>query len=216
MFRIVPSLLEVVGRVVIVSIPSYEKLSHFLVGFDVFTAKFQISQIHLIGFGLGGFLSLHISTYPNLSAEIKSLTLVSSYVSTVDFRNAGFLKFFTGKTRIFKDLSLDSAPDHLVNSYAFIAKEIEIIPASLISSRLTLRATSPNISISKIPQNPILIIQTLDFPLNISNSALPQQALGSMASVCLLKIGGCFPHLADPENLISCIKRHLQKIVGEK
>ncbi|OHT08260.1 hypothetical protein TRFO_23272 [Tritrichomonas foetus] len=212
MYLVASDLMASNYRVVIVSIPAYENIHEFLNGFDLFTAKLLIGKVHLIGFGFGGFLSLHIASYQQLSAIIKSITLVSSFLSTQVFKkSSGLFSKLTGKAVLVDELCINQVPKNLKESCVFIADLLENIPSQIISARLKMRSNAPSAPIPEMPQNSILIIQSLDWAFKLNDGAVPHRVINTSQKVALLSTGGNHPHLAAPDKLLVFIKHHLEK-----
>lgn len=210
-FLIVPELIRLGYRVITISIPSYHKLSEFLCGFDFFTARMRISKVHIIGIDLGGFLALHLASFKQLSAEIKSLTVISSYMNTTLFkRRHGLFSNSGSKSTLLGDLTEIQFPPHLRPAVQFLRKEVENMNPNLISARCMLRNTSSPVSSPSLPEGSILVVQSLDFSYKLRDEAVPHKMIKG-AKVALMKQGGNFPHLVAPSDLLVYINLHLSR-----
>ena len=212
MFLFATALIKEGFRVVVVSIPPCETLSSFLNGFDLFTATMRIAKVHLIGFGFGGFLCLHIASFKQLSACVASLILINSYMNTKLFsKTSGVLSRLTGKSQLCEELAVDKAPIEVRQCFEFVLSEIESMPPLTASRRLKMRAKSPSAAVPEMPENSILMIQCLDWASHLSDDAVPQANIKSQ-KVALLSSGGVLPHLASCEKLLAYVNFHLSKL----
>lgn len=211
MFLIATSLIELGYRVIIISIPAYDTILHFLSGFDFFTAKLRVSRIHIIGVGFGGFLGLHIASFNQLSATISSLIIISSFLSTDLFRkNNNIFTKITGKSQLYDELCQNLVPKHLKESNAFLETEITHLPNAMVCARLKLRSNTNRAPIPELENGCVLVIQSLDFAYKLKDDAIPSKCIKN-AKVALIKRGGNCPHLAAPNELLIYMKLHLQK-----
>ncbi|KAH0793305.1 Maspardin [Histomonas meleagridis] len=196
-------------RVLIISIPPYESVSQFLTGFDLLTASKMISKVHLVGFGFGGFLALHLTSFHSLSAEIISLTLIASYMETKLFNHSvSFFTALTGKGDLIDEVSRGNLPKDLEESTKFIINEIKSLPSSVVSARIHMRAKAPRAPLPKLSADRILIVQPTDWAFKFEATAIPQKMIKGAKYIKIEK-GGHHPHLANPDVLIQIIKEHI-------
>ena len=211
MFFIAPSLIKAGHRVVVVSVPPCDKMLSFLNGFDLFTAKMQIAEVHLIGFGFGGFLCLHLCSFKQLSAKVLSLILVCSYMNTQAFGKGSGVFPKTGKSQLADEFSIDRIPANLRPSVEFVLSEVERLPPSVAASRIAMRSSAPQAPVPDMPENSILMIHCLDWSIDLGENSLPQAMIKSQ-KVALMKTGGLLPHIAAPDKLMMYINLHLSKV----
>jgi pimeloyl-ACP methyl ester carboxylesterase len=212
MFFIASGLISEGYRVFVVSIPPYKEVAKFMNGFDRFTARMRIGEVHLIGIGFGGFLALHVTNYRHLSAHVRSLVLVSSYLSGQCFgTKTGFFSRLTGKSTLAKELEADTVPPTLRESVKFVLAEVEQMTSLVAANRLDMRANAPLARPpTGMPEGSVLIIHCLDHTMKIPAEYAPQTVMKTQ-TVALLKTGGLLPHLASPEKLLEYLKLHLAK-----
>ncbi|OHT00986.1 hypothetical protein TRFO_32150 [Tritrichomonas foetus] len=204
-------------RVVTISIPGYQSVSSFMTGFDLFTASKLISKVHLVGFGFGAFLALNLASFPSLSAEIISLSLVSGFMSTTPFKKvAGFFSAFTGKSDLHGEVFPSSGkfPSNLKPAASFELKELESIPAGLVAARVRMRATAAPVKLPKhVTPERILIIQPCDWTFKMDDKDRPQKAIQGTKYV-KIETGGHLSHLANPNEVTNIIKQHIEQLVS--
>lgn len=208
-YLIAKSMIDLGYRVLILSIPGYYNIPQFMTGFDTLTASLKVFQAHLIGIGLGGFISLCLNSANFLSAEIKSMILISSFTESSIFKkNVGFFST-PGKGDLISELTPNIVPANLKPSVDFVVTTMDKLPARLFENRIILRQSQINAPIPKDCKN-ITVLQPLDWAFKLPNSAKPNKVLDG-AKIGLMKAGGIFPHLAAPADTINYIKVHLQQ-----
>jgi pimeloyl-ACP methyl ester carboxylesterase len=212
MFLITPGLISEGFRVIIVSIPSYTEVSKFLTGFDLLTAKMRLSEIHLVGMGFGGFLALHIAGFRHLSAHVRSLAMISSYLNGQCFgKKSGLFSRLSGKARLAEELEIDKVPPTLVPGVRFVLRDMESLSSLVAANRLHMRAGGLAAAIPpSMPEGSVLIVHCLDWELKIPPEAVPHAVIKGQ-TVALLKTGGILAHLASPDKLLEYMKIHLGK-----
>ena len=212
MFLFASEMIKQGFRVIVVSIPPCETLTSFLNGFDLFTAKMRICDLHLIGFGFGGFLCLHVVSFNQLSANVCSLILINSYMNTKMFaKSSSILSILTGKSRLSDELGVERVPVELRQYVEFVLSEVDSMPQGVAAARIKLRAKSPAAVAPEIPENSVLMIQCLDWASQLSGDAVPQANIKGQ-KVALLKSGGVVPHLASCEKLMEYVNMHLSRL----
>lgn len=210
MFLIASGLIKQGHRVIVVSIPGYNDIDNFMIGFDMFTAKMQIFDAHLIGAGFGGFLALHLCSCGQLSTRIRSLVVICSYMTTDTFKKRG--GFFTSsKSLITDELPIEAIPLHLQQTAEFVLSDADAMSSTLATARVNMRATALRAPIPEMPPNTILIIQCLDWSFRLKDDGVPHAVIKNQ-KVALLKTGGNWPHIAAPEKLMTYVGLHLSKM----
>ena len=171
----------------------------------------RIFKAHIIGIELGGFLALHIASFKQLSTEISSLTIISSYMNPTLFqRKSGVFFKPSGKAIIISDLTDNQFPPHLRPGAQFLRRLVEEFPVSLANCRISLRNESPPAPVPSLPDGAVLVVQSLDFSYKLQDNAVPHKVIKG-AKVALLKKGGIFPHLIVPSDLLVYVNLHLSK-----
>jgi len=211
MFLIGSKLISLGYRVLIVSIPAYEKIDKFVVGLDQLTASLHIMSVHLVGVGFGGFLSLFVCSAKILSAEVKSISLIASFMESNMFKaSGGFFSSFFGKGDLTAELSPNHAPSHLMPGIAFVTKEMESMPGSLLSSRIKCRSSKSKAPAPALDASRALIIQPLDWAYKMENAAKPHKVITG-AHYATINNGGLLPHLSNPQEVLTHLEQHLEK-----
>ena len=208
-FRVAPKLVELGYRVLVISIPRYDRINELLVGFDTLTASLQIFRGHLVGNDFGGFISLFLNNAKFLSCEIASLTLVSSYTNSQKFKKT--ITFFTpvGKGDLISEITPNLVPEHLKPSVNFVVKMIDSFTSNLTLSRFKCRQSLLSAPIPSNGDN-ILVIQPVDWAFKLDNAARPNKVIPGVNTAKLEK-GGIFPLLAAPEEFLKNFLPHLKK-----
>jgi pimeloyl-ACP methyl ester carboxylesterase len=209
-YRIAKNLIETGYRVLIISIPAYQSVQGFVTGFDLLIAAKLISKIHLIGVGFGAFLALHISNFRNLTAEVVSLTIISSFMNSQIFPTTdGFLTKLTGRSDLIAELGIAKVPSNLTESVQFVSEDLKSIPSALIGFRIKLRGSAPPAPQPQLPRDRVLVIQPTDWTFTMDASVRPHKALNGCRYE-KIEMGGNHPHLANPGEVLRLIKDHLQ------
>ena len=211
-FLIAKGLIDAGYRVLVISVPACEAIVPFMTGFDLLTAYKMISKVHLVGIGFGGFLACHIANFYQLSAEVASITIMSSYMNPSKlFKSAiGAFPALTGKSDLNKELNKDKIPADLKDACAFVSSEIEAMSTSLVAARIKFRGRAPQAPIPNIDAERIMVIQPTDWAFKTDDSSRPQKAIAGCRYEKIDK-GGNVPHLANPEKVLELLKDHLSK-----
>ena len=211
MFLIATGLISKGYRVLILSIPESEKIDPILVGFDQITAFLHISSIHLIGIGFGGFLSMFITSFKTLSAEIKSLILISSFTETTLFKSPnGLFSSLVIRGDLLSELSPNLIPNNLKDSINFISKEIENIPKSILLARSKCRNSKLKCPLPTFNDERVLIIQPIDWAYKLEQTAKPHKVIQGSKTI-MTQLGGLLPHLVIPDIILNHLYEHLLK-----
>lgn len=212
MYLIGSVLIQAGYKVIVISIPPYNSISSFMNGFDLFTAQKLISKIHLVGFGFGGYLAMSLTNFSSMSAEILSLTVISSYMDTSSFKKSGIFNSFTGKGDLHGEVlpCVSKFPAYLKPAAVFEIKELESIPANTISARIKMRMNSPVLKTPKIDMQRMLIIQPVDWAFKMNDNARPQKNVNG-AKYVKIEQGGHLSNLANPDEVSRLLKEHLHE-----
>jgi pimeloyl-ACP methyl ester carboxylesterase len=140
LYRLGTELLSAGYRILIVNIPACQSILGAQIGFDLLLATKQIFRVHLVGFGFGGFLTLHLVHFHNLCTDVLSLSLIAAFMDTNLFQKpGGFLARFTGKYDLTSELSIEKVPPALRESVEFVKSELDTIPGGAVALRLRMR-----------------------------------------------------------------------------
>ena len=211
-FLVAKGLISAGFRVLVVSIPPYLSVVPFMTGFDLLTASKMISKVHLVGIGFGGYLACQISNFHQLSAEVGSITIISSCLNPAKlFKSAiGAFPSLTGKSDLTKELNRDKVPEGLRPACAFVVSEIESLPSALVGARLKFRGKAPPAPLPKVDAERVMVIQPADWAFKMDETARPHKVITGCRYE-KIESGGNVPHLANPEKLVELIKEHLTK-----
>ena len=211
-FLVARGLINAGYRVLIVSIPPYLSVVPFMTGFDLLTASKMISKVHLVGIGFGGYLCCQIANFHQLSAEVGSITIISSCMNPAKiFKSAiGAFPSLTGKSDLTKELNKDKVPEPLRPACAFVASEIESLPSALVGARLKFRGKAPLAPVPKIDAERVMVIQPSDWAFKMEDAARPHRAIPGCRYE-KIESGGNVPHLANADKVVELLKDHLGK-----
>ncbi|OHS99657.1 hypothetical protein TRFO_08280 [Tritrichomonas foetus] len=211
------ALLEKYGyRGYIIELPGYKKFKHSSLGFIQFCAKKKIQRCHLIGSDLGGYQCLQIASYPyvNKEIEILSIILINSYTDIEAVKNQTVSSKIFGKLAAKRVITKDIERANNINpnskSTNFITKEIKFLNSEDIATRLELMNSHPRTIELCVPNEAVMSIETLNHTIPIPESAIPSVSLEN-CRVALLKDGGDWPHIEEPEDACQYILAHLRK-----
>ncbi|KAH0792479.1 putative acid cluster protein 33ue [Histomonas meleagridis] len=184
-------------------------------GFIQFCARLNVKKCHLIGSDYGGYQCLQISSFPNITKEVKilSITLINSYVSLDHFKQpSNSFKVF-GKLRAKQLIKDELKAVNIFQSKSptsrFILKEIEAAAPEDIAAKIKQRSSPPMQIEPCVPPNAILTIETMDRMINTPDDTLPSNAMKGV-KVGIMKEGGDWPHIENHEDLTHFVLAHLK------
>jgi pimeloyl-ACP methyl ester carboxylesterase len=202
-------LLSAGHRLLLVNIPVCSSVLGAQIGFDLLLAAKQISRVHLIGVGFGGFLALHFAQFRGLSAEVLSLSLIAAFMDTTFFHKSGsFFARFTGKHNLTAELAVNRMPPSLRESVEFVKSELDTVSGGAVALRLKMRAIAPEAPMPSIAPERVLVLQPVDWAFSFPETAKPEKRIQGCRFE-EIELGGCFPHLANTATVAEIVKNHL-------
>lgn len=204
-------LIEQGFRVIVASIPPYEKIPAFIKGLNDFLIELLVTRVHFVGIGYGGFLLMHACNKNAIqAAEVNSLTLISSFMTTRCFRSSGgFFSSALSKSDLIDELSPDRMPAQIQPSTRFIIEVMDRIDSDVIDRRISLRSSVKDAPIPSFGDDRTLVIQPRDWAVKLTNNQKPNKVIPN-AKVSMLKVGGFFPHLVVPDEICDILVEHIK------
>jgi len=204
-------------RLISVQYPGYSTYARWLPGFDKFLDAAGVTEVHLFGTALGGYLAQCYAHYrPN---RVLSLILCCSFSDTKYYAEANpFAEVFQWTPDfLLKRMLLSNFPDgevekEIANSIDFMVEQLECVKRQDLASRLSLNCTVGPFAAQelKLDQSKITIIDVLD------DVVLPEKVREEVfnsypdARQALLKSGGNFPYLSRADEINMHIEVHMR------
>ncbi|EAY22478.1 hypothetical protein TVAG_035010 [Trichomonas vaginalis G3] len=192
----------------------YMKYKQLAKGFDQFCAQLNIKKAHLIGSDLGGFYALQIASYPKLETQIKSITLINAFTSTDVYNKPGFVIEILGdlgaKPILHSEIKKLYPKENPSPTAVFIDNELDKAIAEILKARIKIRKAT-NLQINpRCELAAIMSIETLDKRFVFQEKFLPSIAIEGCKQA-LMKDGGDWPHIQNPDDTFHYITAHLRK-----
>lgn len=215
-FQLIPDFMKFGFRVLSICYLEVETIENFCKGFNDLTCHLGITDIHIIGNDLGGYLGLQLSSFVKKRYNPKSLLMINSYVSNVFFKRSimqslGPLGALVGKKALLEEFDTFNVHQFHSEGLLFVSKEILVLSASEASARVNLRTSRPNEIRLPFPEENICVIETSDRLILYPDEYNPSNFFNK-ARVSLMKGGGEWPHLNAPNDLMQYILVHLQRV----
>eukprot|EP00667_Euglena_gracilis_P017211 EG_transcript_18089 len=207
-------------RLLAVDYAPYFSPLDFLVGFDLFLSTAGIGPTHLLGVGLGAFLAL-------LFAEAKpqrvlSLILCNGFHTTTCFDSlpcplplVRFLPEFWLRRHVEVNyLALGGGPPQAnTGGGPTVREQLVGMAYDRLASRLTLTCGGHTLAVERlqVPPSRITLVDPLD---SLPGRAPPLHRVLDQATRALIKHGGPFPFLEEPEEFNVHLEVHLRSRCG--
>lgn len=202
-------------RVIAVQSPPHFTHEAWCKGFEAFLRALLGSnfRVHLFGASLGGYLCMQFAhRYP---ATVASLALNNGYCDNERFKQGSTcLSMFRWLPAFYlKKYMLDSLPKTTFHPDAvdFVVEQLETLSKEEVSARLTLTCLHAEIGRIQLPQERMSFIDCMD------ESSMPEELRQQLlerfpgASEMLMKDGGDFPFLANPQEFCMLLQVHLRR-----
>ncbi|KAH0785325.1 putative acid cluster protein 33 [Histomonas meleagridis] len=178
----------------------------------------HLEKVHLVGCDLGGFICLQIQAYPQFPAKIETLTLINSYTENSFFIPRSMSSFsvfgyLIAKSKLEEELE-QSGIGYETKSYAFVHKEIEYADKKNAAQKIQLRMSQSLPLKVNVDKQRIMSIEPLDRKLQIITPFISSSTF-SDCKIALMKKGGDFPHLEEPEDLFTYLLCHIRKFMNQ-
>eukprot|EP00186_Timspurckia_oligopyrenoides_P000206 CAMPEP_0182447026 /NCGR_PEP_ID=MMETSP1172-20130603/10410_1 /TAXON_ID=708627 /ORGANISM="Timspurckia oligopyrenoides, Strain CCMP3278" /LENGTH=661 /DNA_ID=CAMNT_0024643277 /DNA_START=18 /DNA_END=2000 /DNA_ORIENTATION=- len=214
-------------RLLLIQIPAYSSVAEFCDALQLFLDMLLIHKVHFYGVGLGGFLALNFaSRNPD---RVVSIALTHSFCSTlkvIDSLRIPPPALWWFPTFVLHKIILGMLPRgqvelHLAMAVEFlIARTLETDRDSLIS-RLTMALTPSTVSSGRLrmKSDSITLIDSVHSLENKNSlsAQLSAQLLDQfpLAKHALMKEGGDFPYLTNPDEVSMHLVVHLRRVAPD-
>jgi maspardin len=179
---------------------------------------------HMMGLGLGGFLSQY---YCEKNPDtVASLILCNSFIDNNVFDDifSDFYQLmpnFLLKTKIlsrYTNYDIQGEP-MIVHSNEYMVESMQRLPHRILASRLSLLCQSKRINrgafLSSIPDDKVTIIDTLDRTIYPAECRVELHKMYSNAKFAFLKTGGTYPYLSRSDEFNIQVTVHMRNIAGQ-
>lgn len=210
-------------RVVSVQYPGYSTYARLLNAFDKFLDEINVTEVHLFGTTLGGYIA---QCYAHFRPHrVLSLILCCSFADTSYYANANpFSEVFNWTPDfMLKRLLLSNFPTteleaEIANSIDFMVQQLETVKREDLGSRLNLNCTVGPLVKEELTLNEsnITIIDVLDdviVPERVREGVYKAYPNARQAT---LKTGGNFPYLSRADEINMYIEVHLRAALASQ
>ena len=176
----------------------------------------HLEKIHLVGSDLGGFICLQIQACQPFPSKIETLTLINSYTENTFFipremTSFSVFGYLVAKSKLEEELT-QSGIGSETESYMFVHKEIEYADKKDVASKIELRMSQSLPLKVNIDRQRIMSVEPLDRRLRMITPYISSSTF-SDCKVALMKKGGDFPYLEEPEDLFTYLLCHIRKFM---
>ena len=200
-------------RAVIIDFGEYPKFKQIAKAFDQFCDGLGVNKAHIIGDDMGGFMALQIASHPKIGTKILSISLINAFTSLSVLKRPNILFSVFGQLSARSLLKKEIEEFHSPQGYTseiFIQKEIETELPDVLDARLKLRNAKTMTINPRCDPSAIMSIETLDKFFLFDEEYIPSIALKGCRQA-LMKWGGEWPHIQNPDDTIEYITAHLRK-----
>ena len=200
-------------RAVIIDFGEYPKFKQIAKAFDQFCDGIGVNKAHIIGDDLGGFIALQVASHPKIGTKILSISLINSFTSLSVLKKPNFLFSVFGQLSARSILQKEIDNFHIPQEYTsavFIKKEIENELPEVLAARIKMREAKTMQIQPRCDPASIMSIETLDKFFVFDEKFLPSIGLKGCRQA-LMKFGGEWPHIQNPDDIVEYITAHLRK-----
>jgi len=205
-------------RIISVQFAPYDTHEGFCKGLERFLDKLGVTQVHIFGTALGGYLAQCFAQYR--PTRVLSLILNNTFVDTQYFYDNApcaamfsLMPEFMLKRIILANFPVNNMEADIANSVDFMVEQLESLSQPELASRLTLNCTLGFLRPNEVQleQSNITIMDTLD------DIALPEKVREEVykfypnARQAQLRDGGNFAYLSRADEINMHIQVHLRK-----